>query len=440
MHQMTKVSMIAVATLLLAGCRLGAAAPDDEQVLVQRGAFVTQEINVEGHKTTQAARARRAFAGKVREITDRIREHLLKRQANPVFGTAGEACTREQEAAYTAAEADYEKKQREGGMVYRKHFMNHTVEILKIMLDPLIAAGNVMLQDTNAKLNTPMLNILKYYLIQSFKPHDKYAAGEIVPTPEQSQVLMAQFAADVAAGFRSRRETISQSWTELDELLTKVAKETEMPTTEFHVPMDKVPQIDWEANTTNLPEYFITKALPIILIELFPRLVRPIKSLLGQIPKMAEDPESVIQSSMQAFTDLYRALDSYREDAEVFKPNSTLQPQRVCKTCKEAYDEGVATVGEGGCAMYCLETFNECSVMVDKECVRSAHSCLSCNLDRLSDLDNCTGNFTHEKSIKKLRFLAAHLRKASTERGFENFLGNASMMIIKGDEYLEYTE
>lgn len=429
---MARASVLAIAALLFAGCRLGAAGPDDEQVLVQRSASV-QERDLEVERGVMGSRL--AFSRQVHNWTRKVREELRKREEarrndDPRFGTSGEICTEEEMQAFNDARKAYEKAQKDGGIAFRKHVLNHTIHVLKKVFNPLISAGNAILEDSDENLRPPVANLVKYYIVQALKPKKTYGPGDLAPPPEQSRKEIGQVVESSAARWK---DIISKSWAELDKLLNKSAEEMEVPTAELNVSMGKSPVVDWEKNTSNLQEYFLYKALPIIGLEVLPQLMGPIRTLVSALDFKTDD---MIQSMMDSFQAIVQLGTQVDKDASAFQPDIAKTPERVCQTCEEQYNDAISTVGTTGCMGFCTEVLDACSTAVDKQCVRSAHSCIACHGDKLATLDACIGDSKHKMSVARLRFVASQMKRATTQQGFDYFLGNTSMMLLGGDRFL----
>lgn len=410
--------------MLFVGCRSAVAGPDDEQVLVQRAAVVQQgqELNIDSEA------ARKAFAEKMYQLVGNLTANISRPDGaskNNTFGTEGAMCTDDEVKGFEDAMKFYAQAKKDGGIALAKHVYNHSVAVLEKMFQPLLAAGKAVLNASETKFKPPMRTLLKYYLVQAFvKPDVQYNVSELF-RPD----LAAKLAENIIKwNSGDWTKMISKSWTEFDALLNRTAQKLPI-LAELEVPMGVAPVIHWNRSTSNLLEYFASKAMPIIGVEIFPRIVEPLK-LLSKVPRKPEDFFLFVMDEVQPVVAPF--LKNVSDDVAPFFPSESVLPKRLCQTCQERYNEDISTIASGGCSSFCFEFMASCSRGIGMDCVMSAHSCVACHSDKLASFDLCTGKATHAKSIATLTAVSKYLANATDDPGFDAFIDKAAEMILKG--------
>jgi len=407
-----KAQVVAVVALLAVACHVGAAIPDDEQVLVQRAAVVQQD-GLDVHQPGKNLLQERADSS-----TAPVKE-LLQKQAHISVGKEGAICTPGEMQEFQSKQEAYVKLERRLSEQFKQDVYNVSKTILDKHMEPLKQASKRVEEAATPVLKPIIRDIIKYYLVQIYKPSKAYDLPSVVKDLNQSMdafqnALMSQ-----------RLQAI---WTEAFSTFDSLLNQTEQALPEpDHLAKSKFVRMSpAEMNMSDISEYFAFKVMPLIAVEIFPSLAKPIK-VIGQYPEdQAAFSIWLVSEAMPAFM---QAQKEWGELMEKYKPTKEEMPVRLCSTCEEKHAADVNSPTTG-CAAGCFGILTTCASGINSNCVSAGSQCIKCFNKHSAALDECTGNATHAKEIASWELVAKALDNATTPEGVDSMLDNISHMIL----------
>jgi len=409
-----KAQVVAVVALLAVACHVGAAIPDDEQVLVQRAAVVQQD-GLDVHQPGKNLLQERADSS-----TAPVKE-LLQKQAHISVGKEGAICTPGEMQEFQSKQEAYVKLERRLSEQFKQDVYNVSKTILDKHMEPLKQASKRVEEAATPVLKPIIRDIIKYYLIQIYKPAQKYDLQSVVKDVNQSKDAYVNALTGLS-------EPIKAIWIEafsaFDSLLNQTAQD--LPERDDLSSNKFLRMAPAEMNMSDISEYFVFKVLPLIATEIFPSLAKPIK-VIGSFPDdQAAFSTWLMSDALPAFMQTQK---EWGELMEKYKPSKEEIPVRLCSTCQEKHSTQLASTTEG-CQAPCFGIFTTCASGVNSKCVLAGSSCIKCFTKHTAALDSCTGNATHAKDIANWNLIASALDNATSETGLDSFLDNISHALL----------
>mmetsp|Transcript_93191 Transcript_93191/g.290545 ORF Transcript_93191/g.290545 Transcript_93191/m.290545 type:complete len:424 (+) Transcript_93191:66-1337(+) len=423
---MVKLSLLSV-TLLVTGCHLCEAGPDDEQVLVQRAAVVQQEVEVHDLKPKESLE-RQALADNIHKLTAQVKETALKlRSGNNTVGVEGAVCTEQQLADYQKAVKDFAKKEASLDQAYVQASFANATRVIKQHFAPIYNAVQRMTKMTWSAVKPILRNSLQSVMFKALKPRQAYSASDVGMSLTKSEDEITKAVSGQMDNFIA---IMNEELHKLDALLNSTVEE--VPSADQLKALIRMsgPDMKWGADGKNddIPLYMGMKVLPIVAADIFPVFAMPL-ALVNKIPKSQAD---FLPFAMNEVFPVLGQMSQKLSDMEApYRANREDFPQRLCHTCQEKYVSGVNDIMTG-CLSGCMSLLNTCVTAVDADCVQETKKCIECNTEHLISFDGCLNNATHARSIGKFQRITKMLGTATTPQSFDAFLDDLSQIIIDG--------
>jgi len=390
--------MVIMVALCAIACHVGAAGPDDEQVLVQQATMVRHDgINV-------------------LDLRQWIEDFAQKTRYAPV-GKDGAICTQSEMEDFENATSAFKDLKQQLSQQYKEDVANASKTIISKHVEPLMQAAKRVEEAATLTFKPILRDTIKYAMIQIFKPAQKYDIQSVVKDLNQSKSSLTGLAEPVKGIWK-------EGFSAFDLLLNQTLQD--LPESQSLLSGKLLRMAPPEMSIFDPAEYFVFKVLPVIAIEIFPSLAKPI-SMLGRFP---EDPgafhEWLTKEAMPVFKQSGEELGELKRKYEL--PKESI-PTRLCSTCQEKYFAEIANMDEG-CLAPCFGILKTCASGVNSTCMLSGRDCIKCHTKHTAALDDCTGNATHAKDLANWNLIAGMLENATTTQGLDGLLTNISHKIL----------
>jgi len=404
---MANARKVASVALLAIVCHVAAAGPNDEQILVQRSAVVQQnDLSIDGPLDERAD----SSIANVKK--------LQQAQGNAIIGRKGEICSAEDMLTFQSETKAYQKLDKKLSAQFQEDVANVSKTILMKHVEPLKQAYERVEKTTSPILKPIFRDIIKHHLIQLFNPATKYDARSVVRDLNQS---MDALKTALTSQQDPIKAILTETFTTFDSLLNKTQQD--LPVSDHLVKSKLVRLSPPEMNVSDISQYFASKVLPLMAVEIFPSLAKPI-NVMGRIPKdQAAFTMWLLSEAIPAFTQTQKEWD---ELMKKYKPEGAL-PVRLCSTCEEKH-----AADANSCKVGCFEILTTCASGVNSNCVLAGSKCIKCLNKHSAMLDSCTGNATHAKDIASWGLIAKALDNATTPEGVDSLLDNISHIMLDG--------